>query len=323
MQGNGNEYGRPYDPRRQDQGMRYQTIDYQNAQRNAAQPGAYSYGQDAHAHFAQQMRQAQPQYQPAQPARPAAPQQQMPASRAPQQQMPAPRAPRAPQNADDLFDLDMHESVEVYETASHDAPFEEQRPGMKYAVIAGVMALVIACGGFVTSRIKAERAAEAAAQNPPSAVVPEQIIPSEEPVVIVEAAEILSLVLNTAAPAFGSARLQIDFEVDRDAVVRVEILKADGSVFCVVEEGMQLSEGKMRVYFDGKDAAGAWIPVGNYQVRVSSLATPQDETADVANTQNWTVDNSKTIDFVVNAEARPTQNSRPAAVSTPTPSPSP
>lgn len=330
MQGNGNQYGgRPYDPFAQERPMQYETR--QQTRGEKRQGAQYPMMEDGFA--APQQRQPRPQQQmpqrrPMDDPRAQMPRQQMadPRAQMPRQQMADPRAQMPRQQMTEpapQMELDVAEPAAVYESASHGTPFAEDGHKMRSAVIACVMTLVLASSGFVVSRVRAAKAADKAAQNAQQSVALEDIDPTQQ-VIPVEAANVTFVQLNTATPAFGSARLQITFEVDADAVVRIQIVDAAGNVFYTVEENLEVAKGKLRTYFDGKDAQGNWIPIGSYQVRVSALVAPLNAEGEPEEDLSlWTVDNAKTADFAVNADARPTQNSRPAIIATPTPSPSP
>ena len=253
-------------------------------------------------------------------------------------QVPYTPIPQPPQTEQET-QLDVAERPAVMDVPSRDIPFRQQGPRLRSAAIAAVMTLVIAAGGFVTGRIKNSKSNAVTPTVSPSPKASAKA--SEAPETV---GRVTSLALGTTTPLFGSGRLKIDFEVDEDSTVRVEILNADGTVFTTVENAMEISKGKMRTYFDGTDENGEWITIGSYQVRVSVLAAVKDnekssqspaqseetDAEQAAQSEDdspqqtvWRVDNSMTADFSVNQEPRRTQNTKPGRISTPTPDATP
>ena len=234
---------------------------------------------------------------------------------------------------DDAYEEEQYAPEDEYSgpefSASRGIAYKPIKQKKRNILLAVIMTTVVGISGFVFGKIIQTKKEDPEAVKKPTVIQTTEKRPS-----IVEEEEdipqILSVTLNTTEPVFGTSRLKIDYEVDADAMVRIEILNADDTVFTTIESAAQVSEGKMRTYFDGYNQDGDWISIGNYKVRVSALkldsTSPKpdknEETGELDYTNViWVVDNFLTADFAVVQEPYRTPNSRPAQIpTTPTPS---
>ena len=171
---------------------------------------------------------------------------------------------------DDAEYYDSYDQEDEYNgpifSASRGIVFKPVKQKKRNILLAIIMTAVMGIFGFVGGKIIQAR--KTVPEEPKKPMV---VQTSEKRPVVVEEEEvpipqILSVALNTTDPVFGTSRLKIDYEVDSDAMVRIEILNADDTVFTTIESAMEVSEGKMRSYFDGYNEAGEWITLGTYTV---------------------------------------------------------